>query len=68
METEDRAATVEWDVDLMVPYGADVVAGDVVSLPGDQARYQVHGRPARWRNPFTGWEAGTVARLKAVTG
>ena len=28
----------------------------------------VQGRPARWRSPFTGWEAGTVVEARWVDG
>lgn len=68
LEEHFQASTVEWDLDLLAPYAADIKAQDVVTLPGDTARYQVHGKPSKWRNPFTGWEAGTVVRLKAVEG
>lgn len=67
-EEHFQASTVEWDLDLYAPFGADFIAEDAVTLPGDTTRYQVHGRPSPWRNPFTGWEAGTVVRLKAVEG
>ena len=58
---------VEWDLDLLAPYGADLKSEDVVKIPGDETRYQVHGRPNRWKGP-DGWEAGSVTRLKAATG
>ena len=58
--------TVEWDADFLTSYGADIEADDVVVYAGE--RYQVHGRPARWKHPMTGWESGAVVRLKAVTG
>lgn len=35
------------------------VRGDVLA---------VQGRPARWRSPFTGWEAGTVVEARWVDG
>jgi hypothetical protein len=28
----------------------------------------VDGRPAQWRNPFTGWEPGTVVQVGGVNG
>lgn len=65
-ENVDRSQTVEWDEEFLTDYGADLMAEDVVTYGTD--RYQVFGKPARWRHPMTGWEAGTVARLKAVTG
>ena len=67
-ETNVDAATVEWDIDLIGPYDADLAAQDVVLLPDDGDRYQVYGRPQRWEHPVTGWKAGSVTRLKAVSG
>lgn len=79
-EKHGPEATVEWDLDLLIPYGAPltptppseepagIAAQDVVTLPGDTTRYQVHGMPKHFRSPFTGWEAGTVVRLKGVAG
>lgn len=66
-ETNHLAAIVEWDLDLLAPYGADLKPEDVVTIPGDPTRYQVFGRPERWKGP-DGWEAGSVIRLKAATG
>lgn len=66
-EVHHLEATVEWDKDLFAPYDADFKPEDVVTLPGDETRYQVHGQPSPWRSPFTGWEAGLVVRLKAVS-
>lgn len=60
--------TIEWDVDLLGPYDADFQPEDVVTLAGDDTRYHVHGVVKRWKNPMTGWEAGSVTRLKAATG
>lgn len=65
-EMVDRSATVEWDQDLLIGYDDDLRAEDVV-IDGDD-RYRVHGRPERWLNPMSGWAAGGMARLKAVTG
>lgn len=36
-----------------------VVRGDVL---------RVQGRPAGWRSPFTGWEAGTVVEVRWTDG
>lgn len=66
-EQHGLEVTVEWDLDLFAPAGADFAAQDVVLIPDDAIRYQVHGRPERWLAP-TGWAAGTVARLKGVAG
>lgn len=67
-EENHQEATVEWDYDLLGPYAADFAAQDIVLLPGDTTRYQVYGEPKRFRSPFTGWEAGSVTRLKGVAG
>jgi hypothetical protein len=67
-ESADQAATVEWDQDLICDHDADLIAQDVVVLPGDPTEYQVFGRPRPFTNPFTGWKAGKVARLKGVQG
>ena len=66
-ETSHLEEIVEWDLDLLSPYGADLKPADIVKIPGDSTRYQVHGRPNRWKGP-DGWEAGSVTRLKAATG
>lgn len=57
----------EWDLDLIAPHDADISEADIVTLPGETTRYQVDGRPKRFRSPFTGWEAGAIARLKGVS-
>lgn len=68
-EAQGTELTVEWDLDLLHDDpAADFEAGDIVTLPGDEERYRVHGKPRRFRNPFTGWEAGVVVRLKGVDG
>lgn len=66
IEQHHLESTVEWDLDLLAPYGSDFAAQDVVTLPDGPTRYQVYGEPSPWRNPFTGWQAGVVVRLKAV--
>lgn len=45
---------------------ADVQAGDRVIVRG--LTCNVVGRPATWRNPFSGWEAGFVVRANIVEG
>lgn len=37
-----------------------------VELRGE--RYEIQGRPAEWRSPFTGWHAGTVVQIGMVGG
>lgn len=74
VEAHGTEATVEWDLILLAPYEADFRAQDVVTLPddldadGEPTRYQVHGRPEKFRAPFTGWSAGMMVILKSVEG
>ncbi|MGH3992727.1 MAG: hypothetical protein ACRDSN_09740 [Pseudonocardiaceae bacterium] len=70
---ETGRASVIVGLDAYGPYGADIQAADVV-IPGAGAgrwtgvRFMVDGDPGDWRNPLTGWEAGTVAALLRVKG
>lgn len=70
-EIGDRS-TVTWDVDLLSDDAtADLRPSDVVVVPSGSVyagRFEVHGRPARYLSPLTGWDAGMVARLKGVSG
>lgn len=54
------------------PFDADVLAKDLVTVPAgqpiDSGDYEVDGQPQRYRNPFTGWEAGTALRVVRVSG
>lgn len=54
----------------ILPYGDPVKRTDRVKvLTGPYAgTYEVDGRPAHWRTPWGGWEAGCEVRLKEVTG
>lgn len=52
---------------LYVTYQADITAGDRMKAP-DGEDWQVIGDRADWRNPLTGWTAGSVVRLKRVRG
>lgn len=45
---------------------ADILAGDRVVVRGHVCN--VVGRPATWKNPFTGWEAGFVVRANLPEG
>ena len=65
-EQTGPSSLVEWDLDLIAPHDADIRPSDAVVVDGE--RYAVFGRPQRFRNPFTGWEAGLVARLKGAEG
>lgn len=49
------------------PPDADVADQDVIRR-ADGTRWQVEGDPGRWRNPLTGWPAGTEVSLRRVTG
>ena len=46
------------------PFDVDVREGDVLTFRGVVRR--IVGLPERWRNPFTGWEAGTVCKIEAA--
>lgn len=48
------------------PSDADITAADRVLVRG--VTYEVDGRPALWRSPFTGWEPGLVVQLRAYEG
>lgn len=51
---------------LYLPPGTDVSAVDRATVRG--VTYDVDGTAADWRNPLTGWSAGIVVNLQAVTG
>ncbi len=51
---------------LMVEFDRETHPLDQWRCRGDL--YEVDGKPAAWRNPFTGWEAGQVIKLRRVTG
>lgn len=44
----------------------DLLRGDRVRVAGEE--FAVEGAPASWFHMFTGWAAGTVVTLKAVSG
>lgn len=60
------SSQVEWDEDFLTDLDADIRSQD--TLIHDGQRFSVHGRPQKYRNPFTDWRAGMVVRLKAVSG
>lgn len=64
--TQDARNAVESDFDVIAPYGVDVLPADRVVVRG--LTCAVVGRPFDWRNPFTGWEPGTVIKAKIVEG
>ncbi len=51
---------------LYAPFGVDVTPADRVRVRG--TIYDVDGEVAEWRNPFTGWSAGSVVQTKRVAG
>lgn len=51
-----------------VDYDSDVLPGDRIRRELTGRTYEVDGEPGAYRNPFTGWEAGMVIKLKAVSG
>lgn len=51
---------------LYMPAGTAVTASNRVRVRGDV--YAVDGKPAEWRNPFTGWEPGLVVQTKLMEG
>lgn len=62
---DDRSAVVT-DFVLYSQSAADVLPGDRLIVRGFTC--EVAGRPATWRNPFTGWNAGFVVRANIVEG
>lgn len=51
---------------LFAPYNSDLVHTDQIEVDGQV--YEIEGEPGRWRNPMTGWEAGTQAALVRAQG
>jgi hypothetical protein len=66
-ELTDRGrAGVIVGLTLFAPYATDLVYTDQVEVDG--VLYDIEGEPGKWRNPFTGWEAGLQAALSRVEG
>lgn len=61
-----RSETVTSNVIVYMPVGADVRSTDRIRLH-DGSLWRVNGRPARWKSPFTGGEAGLVVQLAEIT-
>ena len=59
--------TVTTTPTLYAPFSADVLPSDRVTDP-DGVTWEVTGRGARWRSPFTGSEFGSVFPLRLVEG
>lgn len=72
VEYSNGQATVITQDTIYGPYDADVKAQDTVTVPDGQplaaGKYQVTGEPERWKNPFTGLEAGCVIHLTGIQG
>lgn len=64
--TQDGRNAVITRPEVYAPADADVDAGDRIVVRGDT--YEVDGKPAEWRSPFTGWAPGMVIALKEVEG
>lgn len=63
---QDRRNAVLTRPQVYAPPDADVLSGDRLVVRGDT--YEVVGRPADWRSPFTGWAPGLVIELELVEG
>lgn len=61
-----RAEMVVTDFVLYRDEPADVLPGDRLIIRG--LTCDVVGRPATWRHPMTGWDAGFVVRANLVEG
>ena len=64
---DDNREAVTADVVLYCPWGVDVLSSDRIELP-DGDVYSVIGKPARWKNPFTGSTPGVVVKLQRIEG
>jgi hypothetical protein len=67
-ESTAQAGRSRLDIDftLYLPYDPDIRPLDRVVVRGNE--YQVEGRVADWRNPFTGLEPGSVVEVRRVAG
>jgi hypothetical protein len=63
--TEARQAISDGFVLYLPPGAPELAARDHVRVRGTVQR--VVGTPAAWRNPFTGWEPGTVVTTERTT-
>lgn len=67
-ETTGLSNTVITGLTLFCPYDADIRATDEVVLPDDNRVWVVDGEPGDWRDPFSGWRAGTEVALSRQEG
>lgn len=63
---EVGAATVDSDLTLYLPYGADVRPLDRVVVRG--LTYEVQGERADWSSPYTGVNRGSIVLVRRVVG
>lgn len=52
---------------LLVPFGSDIQATDIITFPGGE-RFEVDGSPSNYQSPLTGWTPGMEVRIRSVTG
>lgn len=66
-DVDDRGRTgVIVGLTLFAPYSTDLTYTDQIEVDG--VLYDIEGEPGRWKNPFTGWEAGIQAALTRAQG
>lgn len=63
---QDARNSIVSDFDLIFDHNPEVSPAERVRVRG--LICDVVGRPFLWRSPFTGWEPGTVVRVKVVEG
>lgn len=62
----DARAAIDSDFDLFFDHDPAIVASERVVVRGLVC--DVDGHPFSWRSPFSGWEPGTVVRVKIREG
>ena len=63
---QDARNAVDSDFDLIFDHDPGISSADRVVVRG--LTCEVAGRPFLWRSPFTGWEPGTIVRVKVREG
>lgn len=64
--TERARQGVIVGLSLYAPFDADVVHTDQLEVDG--VLYEVDGEAGRWKQPWSGWEAGCEIALKRAAG
>ena len=64
--TDVARAAIDSDFDLIFGYDPAVTAGDRVVVRG--LTCEVDGHPFAYLSPFTGWQPGTLVRVKVREG